>query len=449
VSEIKYRRAEEMMDSGVEWIGKTSKAWKIKKLKHFCVVKNGATPKTSMIEFWDGNIEWYTPTDFIEKYLEKSSRRITKKGFNSCGTNLVSKGSILITCRAPIGNLGIIKSESASYNQGCKAIIPENVINKYVYYMLLAGKHFIQSRGKGTTFMELSSYDLNNLQFMIQIKDEQEKIANFLDIKTAQFDSIISKKELLIKKLEEAKKCLISEVVTGKVKIVDGEMVKREPEEMKDSGVEWLGMIPKDWKKSEIKRVFKIKKRPIYKDDNVVLSLTQKGLKIKNLENNDGQHAKTYSGYQEVKIDDFVMNHMDLLTGYVDSAKFEGVTSPDYRVFQLINHKDNLLRYYLYFFQMCYKNKIFYGYGQGVSNYGRWRLQTDVFNYFPILKIPYKEQIDLVSLLEQKMNDIENINDKLLQEIIKLKQAKQSLISEAVTGKIDLRDWEIIEEGEQ
>ena len=86
---------------------------------------------------------------------------------------------------------------------------------------------------------------------------EQEKIANLLDKKTSQFDSIISKKEKLIEKLEEAKKSLVSEVVTGKVKVVktdDGyELVKRKSDEMKDSGVEWLGDIPKDWEVKKLK----------------------------------------------------------------------------------------------------------------------------------------------------------------------------------------------------
>ena len=90
----------------------------------------------------------------------------------------------------------------------------------------------------------------------LSLNSKQEKIANFLDEKTSQFDLIISKKEKLIERLEEAKKSLISEVVTGKVKVVktdDGyELIKRSSEEMKDSGVEWLGEIPKDW---EVKKL--------------------------------------------------------------------------------------------------------------------------------------------------------------------------------------------------
>ena len=77
------------------------------------------------------------------------------------------------------------------------------------------------------------------------------------------------------------------------------------------------------------------------------------------------------------------MNHMDLLTGWVDISKFSGVTSPDYRVFKLINNKKYFDKYYLYIMQMCYTNKIFYSLGQGVSNLGRWRLQSDKFmNFF-------------------------------------------------------------------
>ena len=99
-------------------------------------------------------------------------------------------------------------------------------------------------------------------------KIEQLKIAEFLNIKIDKFDSIISKKEALIEKLDEAKKSLISEVVTGKVRVVktdDGyELVERTKEEMKDSGVEWLGDIPIEWDRSN-KCSFTVKQEGIYK----------------------------------------------------------------------------------------------------------------------------------------------------------------------------------------
>jgi type I restriction enzyme S subunit len=97
-----------------------------------------------------------------------------------------------------------------------------------------------------------------------------------------------------------------------------------------------------------------------------------------------------YSKYQLVEIGDFAMNHMDLLTGYVDISPYKGVTSPDYRVFTLNNKRIAYSRYYVYLLQMCYHLKIFYSYGKGVSLFGRWRLPSDEFNdiEFPVIPLP-------------------------------------------------------------
>ena len=132
---------------------------------------------------------------------------------------------------------------------------------KYLYYLLLSEvfNKYIMLTLIGSTILHLYQETFINFNYTIPKINEQTKIINFLDHKTAQFDLIITKKELLIKKLEEAKKSLISEVVTGKVKIVDGEMVKRKPEEMKDSGVEWLGQIPGDWEVKRIKNITYLK----------------------------------------------------------------------------------------------------------------------------------------------------------------------------------------------
>lgn len=273
--------------------------------------------------------------------------------------------------------------------------------------------------------------------------NEQEKIAKFLDEKTEQFDSIISKKETLIEKLEEAKKSLISEVVTGKVKVVkssDGyELVERKKEEMKDSGVEWLGDIPREWDIKRLKYLFEIKKDIAGKLGYDVLSVTQSGIKIKDITKNEGQLSMDYSKYQFVEISDFIMNHMDLLTGFVDCSKFNGVTSPDYRVFKLKNN-NNCKEYYNFIFQSCYYNRIFYGLAQGVSGMGRWRLQTDKFLNF-VLPLPsINEQRIIAEIVEKKIDEFKKLKDRLELNIEKLKKAKQSLISEAVTGKIEILD---------
>jgi type I restriction enzyme S subunit len=149
--------------------------------------------------------------------------------------------------------------------------------------------------------------------------------------------------------------------------------------EYKDSGVPWLSEIPRTWAVKRIKVLFEIKKRIAGVEGHDVLSITQRGIKVKDLESNDGQLSMDYSKYQLVEPGDFAMNHMDLLTGYVDISPTFGVTSPDYRVFSVRNPGACNDKYFLYLFQNAYKQRIFYAFGQGASQLGRWRLPTEQF----------------------------------------------------------------------
>ena len=162
-----------------------------------------------------------------------------------------------------------------------------------------------------------------------------------------------------------------------------------------------------------------------------MLSVTQQGLKVKNI--NEGQVANDYSNYQIVHVGDFVMNHMDLLTGYVDVSKQEGVTSPDYRSFYAIHKHEIDCRYYLYIFQFCYMTRLFYNLGQGVSNLGRWRLPAEQQNEFVLPFPPLIEQQRIASYLDKKCAEIDSLVELQEQMIAQLTDYKQSVITEAVT----------------
>ena len=103
-------------------------------------------------------------------------------------------------------------------------------------------------------------------------------------------------------------------------------------EEIKQSNEHWLGSIPSSWGLLKLKRIFAIKKDIAGEEGHTVLSVTQKGIRPKVM-SEKGQFAQDYSKYQLVNRGEFVMNHMDLLTGWVDISDYDGVTSPDYRVF--------------------------------------------------------------------------------------------------------------------
>ncbi|MFS0753486.1 restriction endonuclease subunit S [Noviherbaspirillum sp. 1P10PC] len=201
----------------------------------------------------------------------------------------------------------------------------------------------------------------------------------------------------------------------------------------KKSGIEWLGEVPAHWKIRKIKWLFQIQKRIAGTLGYDVLSITQQGIKVKDTESGDGQLSMDYSKYQFVEIGDFAMNHMDLLTGYVDISKFHGVTSPDYRVFTARDLTICFKQYFLYLFQIAYKNKIFYPFGQGSSHLGRWRLPTDQFNAF-LLPLPeVEEQIAISAFLDRETAKIDTLISKQEKLIELLKEKRQAVILRAVT----------------
>lgn len=202
--------------------------------------------------------------------------------------------------------------------------------------------------------------------------------------------------------------------------------------EMKDSGVAWIGAVPSDYDIASIGSLFTIKKDIIGREPETVLSITQAGIRPKNLSSNEGQNASSYAHYQIVNIGDFAMNHMDLLTGWIDISKYEGVTSPDYRVFTL-NDKELSADYFLRVFQYYYANKVFFGFGQGVATLGRWRLPAINFKKIDIPVPPVSEQRRIVIAIDKKVGKVDALVANGLAQIEKLKAYKQSLITETVT----------------
>ncbi|MCP4054591.1 MAG: hypothetical protein GY739_16325 [Mesoflavibacter sp.] len=254
---------------------------------------------------------------------------------------------------------------------------------------------------------------------------EQQLITDYLDKKIFEIDSLIACKEQLLKLYAEEKIAITNDAVSKGLK---------KNTKLINSGIEWLGEIPETWKTIKARYLFKIKKRIAGELGFDVLSITQKGIKVKNLERNDGQVASDYRKYQLVEVGDFAMNHMDLLTGYIDIAYRRGVTSPDYRVFAPIND-EIVSEYYLLLFQLGYVRKILYAFGRGAALFGRWRLPADEFNELKFPLPPIDEQREIVNFVKSER---QRIDDKIenTKQIIKLqKEYRTALISEAITGQ--------------
>lgn len=194
-----------------------------------------------------------------------------------------------------------------------------------------------------------------------------------------------------------------------------------------------MGDIPKHWEIRPVRRLFEIKKRIAGDLGFDVLSITQHGFRIKDTESNEGQQSMDYSKYQLVDIGDFAMNHMDLITGGVDIATAQGVTSPDYRVASIKNPDECHDRYFLRVFQNCFRNRIFYAYGQGSSQLGRWRLPTDQFLAFPFPLPPKFEQAAIAAFLDRESAKLDALVEEQRRLIELLVEKRQTVISHTVT----------------
>ena len=300
--------------------------------------------------------------------------------------------------------------------------------NKYFAYLFKSDiwRSQIRSRVSGIKLFSITQKILRETTIIIPPVEEQKRIVKFLDIKVSEIDNVILKTKESIEEYRKYKKAVIIEGIT---KGLDKSMV------LVDTDNIHIPKIPVHWKMKKIKYIFEIKKDIAGKEGYDILSITQKGIKVKDISKNEGQIAQNYSNYQLVDIGDFAMNHMDLLTGWVDISKYVGVTSPDYRVFRFINAADYDAKYYLYFMQMCYMNRIFYGLGQGVSNLGRWRLQAEKFLNFTIPNPPLAEQQEIADYLDKKCAEIDNLIAKKEKLVEEMEAYKKSIIYEYVTGK--------------
>lgn len=412
--------ARQMKDSGIEWIGEIPETWGTSKLKYLGKYINGYAFKP---EDWGNNgkriirIQDLTGSNDNPNFYDGE---IPDKYH-------VYDGDILVSWAATLDAFIWNKGEGL-LNQHIFKAIPhlEKIDYNYFFWMIKEAMKNMNNDNKHGIFMQHVTLDVfNNFSIPMPYIEEQRRIANYLDQQCAHIDVVIEKTKASIEEYKKLKQAVITEAVT---KGVRGERP------MKDSGSVWFGDIPEDWEMNRLKYVFHIQKDIAGEEGHTVLSITQKGIKPKDLSKNEGQLAENYSNYQLVHIGDFAMNHMDLLTGWVDISKYEGVTSPDYRVF-VLNDKSNDSHYYLYMMQMCYSNKIFYGLGQGVSGLGRWRLQADKFLNFYIAVPPVDEQREIAEYLDNKCNEMDIVIEKKEKFLVELETYKKSLIYEYVTGK--------------
>jgi len=220
----------EMKDSGIEWIGRVPKHWRIDRLKDVIPkILGGATPESAEPDYWlDGEIVWITPSDFSklkdQRYISDSERKITQQGLASCATQLLPKGAVVMTSRASIGDAKISACELCT-NQGFVSFVCEHFSNRFLAYSIDAYLgEFFNVIAPGTTFKEIGRTSVKKEQFAFPDLSEQEKIADYLDTRCKQLMTLKENIQKQIETLEKYRISLIHECVTGKRRITEKDL---------------------------------------------------------------------------------------------------------------------------------------------------------------------------------------------------------------------------------
>lgn len=413
----------EMKDSGIEWVGAIPQDWQLSKIGSLYTQRN---EKVSDKDYQPLSVTMQGILPQLAtaaKTDDGDNRKLVRVGDFAINSRSDRRGSCGISpLDGSVSLINIILTPRTAMHPG--------YYNWLFHTTLFADEFYKWGHGIVADLWTTRWQEMKSITVPVPEYAEQERIAAFLDAECAEIDTVLEKTRASIEEYKKLKQAVITQAVTKGI---------RGDRPMKDSGSVWFEEIPCNWVMKRIKYLFHIKKDIAGKEGYTVLSITQSGIKPKDLSKNEGQLADNYSHYQLLNPGDFAMNHMDLLTGWVDISKYSGVTSPDYRVFVLDDTEKNDSSYYLYLMQMCYFNRIFYGLGQGVSGMGRWRLQADKFLNFPVVVPPVDEQKEIASYLNEKCSCIEVMIAKKQQYLTEIENYKKSLIYEYVTGKKEVK----------
>lgn len=409
-------------DSGAAWIGRIPSTWEVSRLKNYLRRTDSRNPGGVQV------LSLYRELGIVPKDSRDDNHNVTSE--DTSNYKYVQPGDFVVNkMKAWQGSVAVSDYEGiVSPAYYVYKFLDDSFHKRYFHYLIRGCyKEEFMSLSAGIRIgqWDLSSEDLDNVLILIPTMKEQVKIAEYLDRETVHIDTVIAEAKASIEEYKAWKAALVNDTVTHGID-------RNIP--CVDSGIYWVGNMPKHWKLKRLKYMFAIKKEIAGEAGYTVLAITQRGVKPKNM-TDKGQFAADYSNYQLVRTGDFAMNHMDLLTGWVDISAHDGVTSPDYRVFYSLHPDEICADYYKHIFQNCYRCRIFYGLGHGVSGLGRWRLPADMFLNFVLPVPPIEEQREIADYLNTHCAQIDALIAEKEALIIDLEAYKKSLIFEVVTGK--------------
>lgn len=422
----------------------SSSKWRVQKMSWlFGQISSGTTPDTNDPIYYREDIPWINTGDLNDGPIEYTTRKISKKALmDYSALKIYPKHSLIIAMYgATIGKLGITRIKATTNQACCVLSYPQNIDIKFVFYWFISNRVDIIHRAQGGGQPNINQNIIKGLRIRVPSIQMQNIISKFLDSKTSEIDSLIADKKKLIDLLEEQRQAIITEAVT---KGLDPNV------KMKDSGVEWIGEIPEHWEIKKLKYIAKVNLSNIdkktNKDDEPVFLCNYLDVYSKNEINRKLKFMRATAKEEQIK--KFTLQKGDVIITK-DSESPSDIAVPSYveesmkRVvcgyhLALIKpiHCNGL---YLYYAFKCNKvREQFYNHANGVTRFGLSK--NDISS--GIFTCPdAKEQEKIALYLHEVNKNITRIVNIAKKQIVKFKEYRQSLIYEAVTGKIDVRDY--------
>lgn len=403
-------------DSGIEWIGKIPIDWKIKKIKHIATEPNTLFIDGDWIESKDiseSGIRYLTSGNVGEgEFKRQGEGYVSEETFEKLKCLSVYPGDLMISrLNLPIGRACIVPEDYSIY-----VVAVDNVIlrpnksysKKYLMYIMNTNGYSNEAEiiSRGTTMKRISRTLLGEMKVCTPSLEEQQKIADFLDKECKRIDRITEKVEKQIEILKEYKKSLIAETVTKGL----NKNVK-----MKDSGVEWIGMIPEDWKVSKVKYNASIKSGRFLDSADFV----------------DNGNIDVYGANGKIgSYDKSNINESSILTGRVGTigtfAVKENIWITDNVLAIKVDKRS--LKFMYYYFHVINFDELSSATAQPL-------ITASKINNLYCLLPEIKEQQQIADFLDKRCYEINLILSKKAKQLDIIKEHKKSLIYEYVTGK--------------
>lgn len=414
-------RYSEYKSSNVEWLKEIPSNWEQKKISYLFKERR---EKVSDKDYQPLSVSKQGVTLQLENAVK------TDNGDNR---KLVLEGDFVVNSRSDRkGSCGISPFDG-SVSLINIVLTPRENINKMFFHYLSRSNNYIEEfyrlgRGIVADLWTTRFSELKNLEIPLPPLSEQEKIVSYLDAKTSKIDEYVKEKEREVQLLNELKETEIAKVVTQGL----NPNVK-----MKDSGIPWIGMIPEHW---EVKRVASLFTGNVESNSDFEFKHAFKfnygTLVLKDEPGDIEEYRDTYAKYSKIKKNDILINGLNLNYDFVSQrvaiAPKDGIITSAYivaRPRQLTNAE-----YYNLLFKTMDNKKLFHGMGTGI----RLTLSFDELKKQLVVVPPANEQCAIVSHIEKKCSKIDSLIAELEAEIKYIKEYKQRLIADCVTGQIKI-----------